>query len=165
MAVPFGFSAGDCVAVVKLTGKVVSELKEVGLPKSDLPQPTRVTANNNSQSGEAPVKYQNLLVQLELLQRALSKLNDIKPAANDLKHLEAIRAGSEACRRPLETFLERVSKFDKALGSWDAKEKRFRGVGKRIQYSVAFEKEVKELRTTLAGHLSTITMLLAAQSL
>ena len=70
-----------------------------------------------------------------------------------------------ASKRPLEQFLERVSKFAKSLGTWDAKEKRFKGIDRRIRFNVAFEKEVRELRTMLTGHVSTISMLLITQML
>lgn len=95
----------------------------------------------------------------------MSRLYELKPTKHELTHLEAIRAAATACRRPLETFLDRISKFERTLGTWDAKERRFRGVGRRIQFNVAFENEVKELRTTLAGHVLTINTLLATQTL
>ena len=163
MAVAFGFSVGDLLALTKVTSKVVSELKEVGSLKADLEFWSLIGIDNDTQSGEAPAKYQNLIVDLELLKTALSRLYDVEPGQHGLKHLESIRAAATACQRTLEAFLDRISKFDKTLGSWDAKEKRFRGIGRRIQFSVAFEKEVKELRTTLAGHVSTIMVLLATQ--
>ena len=80
-------------------------------------------------------------------------------------HLEAIRATASACKRPLEDFLSKIQKYDKSLGSWDAKEKRFRGVGRRVQFNLALEEDVKELRATLTNHASTINILLLTQVL
>ena len=122
-------------------------------------------ANILEQNGEAPTRYQNVIIELGTLERTLSRLYELKPGRHELKHLDAIRAVATACKRPLEDFVERVSKFDKSLGTWDAKEKRFRGIGRRVQFNVAFEKEVKDLRVTLTSHVSTINMLLMTQTL
>ena len=97
--------------------------------------------------------------------RALSKVYEVKPAEDGAALLDATRAAATACKRPLEDFLEKVSKFDKSLGTWDAKEKRFKGIGRRVQFSLALDKEVAELRAALAGHVSTINMLLLIQTL
>lgn len=45
------------------------------------------------------------------------------------------------------------------------KKKSFKGIGRRIQFSLALDKEVAELRAALAGHVSTINMLLLIQTL
>ena len=95
----------------------------------------------------------------------MSQVYEVKPAKDGVALLDATRAAATACKRPLEDFLEKVSKFDKSLGTWDAKEKRFKGIGRRIQFSLALDKEVTELRAALAGHVSTINMLLLIQTL
>ena len=95
----------------------------------------------------------------------MSQVYEVKPAEDGVALLDATRAAATACKRPLEDFLERVSKFDKSLGTWDAKEKRFKGIGRRIQFSLALDKEVADLRAALAGHVSTINMLLLIQTL
>ena len=105
------------------------------------------------------------MIELEGLSRALSRLNTLSPTEHELQHLDAIRAATAACKRPLKEFLEKIAKFDSSLGTWDAKEKRFRGVGRRIQFSLALEEDVKELRATLMSHSSTINMLLLGQVL
>ena len=79
--------------------------------------------------------------------------------------LDATRAAATACKRLLEVFLEKVSKFDKSLGAWDAEEKRFNGIGRRIKFSLALDTGVTELRATLAGHVSRINVLLLIQTL
>ena len=122
-------------------------------------------ADKGTQNGEAPAKYQNLIIELETLGRALSRLYELKPAQHELTHLDAIRAAATACRRPLETFLAALEKFEKSLGVWDKKEQRYKKFLRRLQYNVAFEKDVKELRTTLSGHVSTINMSLMTQTL
>lgn len=93
----------------------------------------------------------------------MSQVYEVKPAKDGVG-LDATRAAATACKRLLEVFLEKVSKFDKRLGISGVKEKRFKGIGRRIQFSLAL-KEVTELRVTLAGHVSTINMLLLIQTL
>ncbi|KAL2037621.1 hypothetical protein N7G274_009566 [Stereocaulon virgatum] len=135
MVIPWCVGASDFVAVAKLTGKVISELKE------------------------------DVIVELGFLEHALSRLYELEPGKHELNHLDTIRAAATACKRPLEDFLEMVSKFDKSLGTWDAKEKRSRAIGRRLQFNMAFEKEVKNPRITLTSHVSTINMLLMTQTL
>ncbi len=43
--------------------------------------------------------------------------------------------------------------------------KRFKGIGRRVKFSLALDREVAELRATLAGHVSTINMLLLIQTM
>ncbi|CAD6591630.1 MAG: hypothetical protein ASARMPREDX12_005284 [Alectoria sarmentosa] len=144
MVVPLGVGIGDFLAVAKLTSKIASELKE---------------------NGEAASKYQDLIIELESLERALSRLYTLKPAERELVHLEAIRATASACKRPLESFLAKIEKFDKRLGTQNAKNSQFKGAGRRLQFNVAYEEDIKELRTTLASHVSKINLLLMTQIL
>ena len=120
---------------------------------------------NDQQNGEATSKYQNLIIELESLERALSRLYTLKPAEHELVHLEAIRAAASACKRPLEDFLAKIEKFEKRLGTEKAKENHYKGAGRRIQFNVAFDEDVKELRATLASHVLTIITLLMTQLL
>ena len=117
------------------------------------------------QNGEATSKYQDLIIELESLERALSRLYTLKPAEHELVHLDAIRAAATTCKRPLESFLAKIEKFEKRLGVQNAKDNQFKGAGRRIQFNVAFEEDVKELRTTLASHVLTINTLLTTQLL
>ncbi len=103
-------------------------------------------------------------MELELLGSALSHIQTIKPVQGDLVHLEAIRAAVSACQIPLNKFLEKISKYDSSLGCWDAKNKRFGSIKRRIEYIVLLEGEVKELRASLAGHTDSIKLLLQTQS-
>ena len=106
-----------------------------------------------------------MIIELESLERALSRLHTLKPVEHELVHLEAIRAAASACKRPLENFLTKLEKFEKRLGTGKAKENRYKSAGRRIQFNVAFDEDVKELRATLASHVLTIIMLLMTQLL
>ena len=106
-----------------------------------------------------------MIIELESIDRALSRLYNLKPADHELVHLEAIRAAASACKRPLESFLAKIEKFEKHLGTGNEKQNHIKGAGRRIQFNVAFEEDVKELRTTLASHVLTINTLLMTQML
>ena len=103
-------------------------------------------------------------MELEALGRALSSLNEIKPAKRELHQLDAIRAVASACERQLEAFLSKIAKFERTLGAWDAKEKRYKGFGRRIQWNVSMKDDVKELRNTLGTQVLMINMLLMSQT-
>ena len=46
-----------------------------------------------------------------------------------------------------------------------AKQKRYKGVAKRLEFNIRLDKDVKELRATLTNHASTINMLLLGQTM
>jgi hypothetical protein len=135
--------AGDFLAISKLIYKISLELKKN--PKS------------------AP-DYQHLLIELEALDRALKLLQCIKPAQHELRRLEGIRALASTCQRPLEEFLTKIEKFEEHLGSWNANNRRFSGLARRLQWSMKYKEEVKSLRAKLAPNVATITVLLVTQT-
>ncbi|KAL8914321.1 MAG: hypothetical protein Q9171_001041 [Xanthocarpia ochracea] len=143
MAVPFGFSVSDFVTLGKLIGKVAVELGE---------------------NDEASPEYQSLLIELEALDRALRKLQTLKPAKHELFQLTSIRATALACQRPLQDFLDKVSKFESNLGTFIAANNKWRGLPRRMQFRVMFKEDVKKLRSTLTSHVITINLLLTTQA-
>ena len=96
--------AGDFLAISKLIYKIGLELKKN--PKS-VPD------------------YQDLLIELEALDRALKLLQRIKPAQHELRRLDEVQALASTCQRPLEEFLAKIEKFEENLESWQHKELTF----------------------------------------
>ena len=74
-------------------------------------------------------------------------------------HLDAIRAAATAFTRPLERFLAKMETFEERLDVPDAKNTQFQGAGRRTQFNVASDGDVKELRTTLASYVLIINTL------
>ena len=133
---------GDFLAVLGLVYRVVEELKR---------------------SSKAPKDYQYLLVQLELLDRALIELQHIEPTTQyEMRRLDSIRALISTCQQPLKEFLTMIEeKFEHRLGSWNSNNGSFSGLGRRIQWSMKYQdKEVRSLRERLAPNFATITLLL-----
>lgn len=111
MASPIGVSVSDFISAAKLMKKVITELKEV-CPKSEISTSTLGIffhvlsfligpVAHIHQHGEAPGKYQNLVLELETLARVLDRVFKIEPTEHKLVHLDGIRAAATACKRPL----------------------------------------------------------------
>ncbi|KIX06607.1 uncharacterized protein Z518_04583 [Rhinocladiella mackenziei CBS 650.93] len=111
MVVPVG-GVGDILTISKLIYRIGLELKN---------------------SPESAPDYQDLLAELEALDRALKEIYTLRPAVHNLRRLDAIRAAAAACQRPLEEFLEKIKKFHSTLGSWGAKRRPVRSIGRSVQ--------------------------------
>ena len=109
---------------------------------------------------ESAVDYQDLLIELESLNRALKQLQSLTPAHHEAHRLETVRALAITCIIPMEHFLARISEFEASLGPWCASNHRFRGFTQRIQWATMYKDDVELLRTRLAPKVATITMLL-----
>ncbi|KAH6971116.1 hypothetical protein BKA56DRAFT_132382 [Ilyonectria sp. MPI-CAGE-AT-0026] len=143
VAVPFGVSVGDFLAVGKLIWQVTIELRE---------------------NGEAAPEYQSLLIEPEALNRALRQLHALRPAKHELRHLISIQATALACQKPLQDFLAKISKFDSRLGAFNAAKNGWKGLPRRMQFRTMFREDVKQLRSALASHVATINLLLMTQT-
>ncbi|RYP79869.1 hypothetical protein DL770_006474 [Monosporascus sp. CRB-9-2] len=143
MAVPFGFSVGDFLAVGKLIRQVAVELRD---------------------NDEAAPEYQSLLIELEALERALRKLQTLRPGKHELLQLTSIRATALACQRPLQDFLVKISKFESRLGTFNTANNRWKGLPRKMQFRTMFKEDVKQLRSALASHVATINLLLMTQA-
>lgn len=109
-------------------------------------------------AGKAAPEYQALLQELQSLEGALSKINGIQPSVERLHNLEPMRAAASACQIPLQTYLSKVAKFDEELGARTAKKRSFKVLEKRLQWVLAFEKEVAKIRAILGAHTAVVTL-------
>jgi hypothetical protein len=117
------------------------------------------------QNGDAAPEYQSLLLELEALSRALHQLEALKPAKHELIQLDAIRATARTCQRPLEDFLAKISKFESLLGTFSVTNNRIKGFPRRMQFSMVYREDVKQLRSILGSHVATINLLLMTQTM
>jgi hypothetical protein len=90
----FGFSVGDFLAMGKLIADITNSLREAVGSKSE---------------------YQELLRELEYLNHALKHLDKF-PTNGASANLESIKFAALRCQQPLEQFLGKIKKYDKALG-------------------------------------------------
>ncbi|KFY10924.1 hypothetical protein V492_04776 [Pseudogymnoascus sp. VKM F-4246] len=143
MVIPFGVGVGDFIAVGKLIKQIVAELQG---------------------TGEAAPTYQDLILELEAIGRALSQLESLQPVHHELFQLTAIRAMVATCKRPLEEFLSKIQKFDRRLGVFGAKENRITGLLRRLQFSLMYKDDIRELRSKLSSHLRITNVRLTTQA-
>jgi hypothetical protein len=136
----FGFSVGDFLAAGKLSAEIISSLKDAGGAKSE---------------------YQEVLRELECLNRALQHLDQIQCSNSTLsKNLDSIKYAAASCRHPLEEFLKKIKKYNKSLGVW-GKEGVIKGTADKLRWTLGRKGEVAKLQCYLNIHVGTINMLLA----
>ncbi|KAH6680544.1 hypothetical protein B0J14DRAFT_648919 [Halenospora varia] len=144
MVVPFGVGVGDFIAVGKLIWQISVEL---------------------GKNSKASPEYQGLLLELEALKRALQQLQNLRPVQHELLQLDSIRAAALLCEIPLRKFLDKISKFEGRLGTAGVRGNRYKGFGRRMQWTTMYSDDAKELRTTLGSHVATIKLLLMTQTI
>ena len=94
----------------------------------------------------------------------MQQLQSLKPAKHELLQLNSIRATALACQRPLNDFLAKISKFDKRLSTLNTKNHQYAGFHRRLQWSLFYKEDIKELRSILGSHIATINLLLLTQT-
>ncbi|KAI1854309.1 hypothetical protein JX266_001450 [Neoarthrinium moseri] len=134
----FGFSVGDCIAIGKLVASTISCLHEVGGSRSD---------------------FQLLTCELECLEQALHRLETME-ASQRSPQLDSIRCAALSCRRPLETFLQKLQKYQRSLGQ-SSKLEDIRSAGRKVQFALWEKDEVMKFRSYLSVHIGTINVMLA----
>lgn len=88
-------TAGDILALSQLIYQIGVEIKSVPDSAHD---------------------YQDLLNELEALDRALKAVYRILPGIHELRRLDDVRALAGTCINVLQDFLEKIKKFNKSLG-------------------------------------------------
>ena len=118
-----------------------------------------------SKNGKSSAEYQGLLLELDLLDKALRSVQSLRAGPHDdSMRLATVRALATTCKLPLEAFLKKVEKFDDRLGVWKGGNNRLAGLPRRMQWSLMFTQDVKDLRAKLAAHSVTITLLLMTKT-
>ncbi|KAH9209390.1 hypothetical protein DL95DRAFT_526918 [Leptodontidium sp. 2 PMI_412] len=142
LPVPFGFSAGDVIAVCILVKDVIKALDDIQ---------------------GASAEYQQLSRELWSLDRALLEVELLSRTCDSTIELNALshttRRVVDQCKESMELFLRKVRTYNCSLregGSGD----RIRDAGKKIKWALTQKEEVARFRTEINGHSSTINMLL-----
>ncbi|KAL8893605.1 MAG: hypothetical protein Q9192_005105 [Flavoplaca navasiana] len=129
MTPAFGFSVGDFINTINLIRKISKALKE---------------------TGGAASEYQDAVVELTGLQRALQHLETLQPTQDNAGQVNAIRGMALACKVPLQDFMTKLDKYEESLGPW-AHGSSLGGLGRKTRWAVSFSKEVEKLRAMVAG--------------
>jgi len=128
----FGFSVGDGIAVCNVIHDLVSCLSDSSGSRSD---------------------YQELIRELELLDRTLRSLDRLTG------DVDSIKCAALSCRLPLEQFLTKIKKYETSLGprSSDSKPKT---IFKKVSWQRKKD-DAKKLRNYLEVHMGVINISLA----
>lgn len=139
----FGFSVGDFLAVGSIIADIVSSLRESGGSKSE---------------------YQEIIRELEGLQHALSCLDKLQSSDGCSTSIDSIKYAALSCRRPLEQFLDKIKKYDNALGVW-SKPGMIKSAADKLKWAYTQRDEIRKLQAYLNVHVGTINILLAEHGL
>ncbi|KFY91374.1 hypothetical protein V498_05511 [Pseudogymnoascus sp. VKM F-4517 (FW-2822)] len=139
----FGFSVGDFLALGKLILDITNTLGDAGGSKSE---------------------YQELLRELESLNHALKHLDKL-PANTRCPSLESIKYTALSCRLPLEQFLGKIQKYDRALGIWAGEANPVKNTADKLRWAFREKDEINKLQSYLNIHIGTINILLAEHGL
>ncbi|KAJ5063485.1 hypothetical protein J3E74DRAFT_472435 [Bipolaris maydis] len=139
----FGFGIGDLLAVLGLFERIATELKNYR---------------------DAPAQFQNLSVELDLLQHTLKHVIQTQTDDQDNKQIhEQIRAIVNHCHQPLQAFIDKLLSKERSLGHY--RTARLNDVGIRMKWSMVTQKDVEELRKVMLSEMAAINMLLSVQQL
>ena len=135
----FGFAVGDFIAVGSLIVQIADSLKDVGDAKSD---------------------YQELIRELESLDRTLTHIEKLQgPTADNIK------CAALMCRYPLSEFLGKIKNYEKTLGVAAKKVSFVETTVEEVHLSFGKKDEVAKLRDYLNLHIGSINMQLLNASL
>ena len=123
---------------------------------------TRSVITELKKNNEASPEYRSSLLELDLLAQNLDQIDEqtsqLKGAEHSMYQLKVIQGCCAACQDPLQKFLEKTSKFEPSLRVWGKNGKTVKSLGRRLQWKVAYEEDVRELRTMLIGHIVKILL-------
>jgi tetratricopeptide (TPR) repeat protein len=139
----FGISVSDFFTVGSLITDIINSLREAGGSKS---------------------QYQEILRELEGLERALSYLDKLQSGDTNSTSIASIKYAALSCRRPLEQFLNKIKKYDNALGVW-SKAGTIRSTADKLKWVYTQKDEIRKLQIYLNVHVGTINILLAEHGL
>lgn len=149
MAAPFGFSAGDFIAAIKLTQQTTQALrKSVG----------------------AAAHFQQTLVDLGTLESILRRVSTLTPETASAATVQSVHLCSLAIRVPLKRFEHEIRKFEPYL-TWPSEHAKrpasdfLVGAGRKIQWTVAVVEEVAKLKASIAPQLAAIELHLQLEAL
>lgn len=132
----FPLSVGDFLAVAGLIKDIISCLNEVSGSKSE---------------------YQELIRQLELLDRTLCSLDKPKDNSTSPQSLASIKCAALYCRVPLEQFLAKIRKYETSLGPIP-KDNRVIGAWKKITW-LGKQNDIARLTSYLDTHIGILNIL------
>ena len=143
MAMSFGFSVGDFLAVGKLIADITSSLKDVGGSKS---------------------LYHDVVLELECLQKALVHLDRLQPQSES-RNVDSIKYAALSCKRPLEEFLAKLRRYEASLGPRATAGSSWKAPIDKVRFMATQSDEIRKMQSYLSVHVGTLNILLAEHGL
>lgn len=139
----FGWSAGDLVAAVKLIHDIVSCIRDVG---------------------GAREHFQELVTELQGLEKALDEINQLATSSSDIPEISALKFASAACGDTLKRFYDKIKPFKGSLESVSTRGK-VRAAPRMVLWELLLRKEIPELRSYLVAHVGYFNLQLSTSLL
>lgn len=137
-------SAGEVIAILGLFERVAIELRNYK---------------------DAPLHFQHLGVELDLLRSTLRHALQLRPDNDDERHtLDKVGAIAMHCLQPLQAMAEKMRAKESSLGHFRTAGSLV-NIGTRVHWSLIARKDVDELRKVVLAEMVAINMLLSAQQL
>ena len=100
---------------------------------------------------------------LQLLDTALNHVFELLPDVHEKARLDFLRAIAKSCKRLLQEFLDKVTRFEPELGSYASGNSQ-RLLYRRLQWNMRYGKDVATLRSKLSIHVDTMNLSLSIQA-
>ena len=140
----FGCGIGDVIAILGVFERLAAEVRNYR---------------------DAPQHFQQLGVELQLLQTTLQRLLQIEPDGEDeVRQLEQIRAIAIHCHRPVQAFISKMRLSETSLGHVRSSST-LSTVSRRLHWSLIGKKDVDELRQVVMSEMIAINILLGMQQM
>lgn len=138
----FGWSAGDIVAAISLVNRIISSIRNIG---------------------RAREHFQELVSELDGLQRALEEISSLANATDQMPEIAALKFASCNCGAALERFYEKIKPFEESLSS--KAQSKWKASPRMVRWELLVKKDVPELRTYLVAHVGYLNMRLSTATL
>jgi hypothetical protein len=141
----FGFAVGDFITAGKLIASIISALYD---------------------SRGSSASYQELYRELLSLQHALHRVNSLtSPSSHQPPEIYAIRCIALSVQYPLADFFTKLQKYDSSLGKSAGSGSKVKDIGRKVEWRLGMDQEVKQIRVILSAHVGTVNMMLGAHGL
>lgn len=139
----FGFGPGDIVLFLKFSGKVISALREDGSKK----------------------EYQEAIHWCEGLQSVLRQIQNFERSQVPAEYTENLRRDCVAAESFVRGYVERIKKYDKAMGKQASKRAHLDGPLRKVQWALTEAKDLDNFRKSLDMQLKAVQLRIAHKTM
>ena len=141
----FDFSVGDFITVGKLVQDIISSLRASSISE-----------------------YNELILELHGLQRALNEIEHLKCHPSQEPAITGIKVAALMCQYALDEFASKLKRFE-SLGLGQAghasKFEKVKMLGTKLRWGFCMKEEVTKIRGYLVAHVGSLNMRLITQGL